>query len=131
MDKKIFEERVRRLQEVDKIIKSLDPAIREASFQILESYVTGKKTIEVGKEKEDSKVDSQIEKEEFFIKFIHDKPADNVLLITAFHYNEYGVAGVLLETTQWRNMLDWTIGEATASNLKEYGSTLAKSLSGY
>ena len=46
-------------------------------------------------------------------------------------YYEYGVPGALLETTQWRNVLYWTIGEATIANLKAYGQRLAESLEGY
>jgi len=43
-------------------------------------------------------------------------------------YNRYSAAGVLIETTQWRKLLHWTVGDATVSNLKTYGKTLAKSL---
>ena len=46
-------------------------------------------------------------------------------------YYEYGVPGVLLETTQWKKVLHWTIGDATIPNLKAYGQRLAESLEGY
>jgi hypothetical protein len=46
-------------------------------------------------------------------------------------YYEYGASGVLLETTQWRNVLHWTVGDATITNLKTYGQRLAKSLEGF
>ena len=46
-------------------------------------------------------------------------------------YNEFGVPGVLLETTQWKKVLHWTIGDATIPNLKAYGQRLAESLEGY
>ena len=43
-------------------------------------------------------------------------------------YYEYGVPGVLLETTQWKKVLHWTIGDATIPNLKAYGERLARAL---
>jgi len=46
-------------------------------------------------------------------------------------YNKYGAAGVLLETTQWRKLLHWNVGDATINNLKAYGKTLALSLKWY
>ena len=92
MNKNTFEEKVKRLQEVDKIIKSLDPSIREASFKLLESYVTeGKKDDSMNEDKE-----TEIDVENFFTKFEHDKPSDNVLLIAAYYYSQYGTSPISL-----------------------------------
>src|SRR5207247_1566036 len=45
MDEATFKERVKRLNEINKVVEKLDPAIREQAFALLESYVgTGKVT---------------------------------------------------------------------------------------
>jgi len=98
MDKNTFDERVKKIKEVDKIIKALDPTIRESSFKLLLSYITGGK---VGSDKNDNNggtkdLGDDLSREDFFTKFDHDKPADNVLLITAYLYSQYGNANFSL-----------------------------------
>lgn len=91
MDEKTYNERVKRLREVDKVVKSLDSTIREASFKILQSYITGGK-VETGKEPPEH----DISDDDFFTQFDHDKPADNALLIAAYHYRQYGTQPISL-----------------------------------
>lgn len=90
MKKDIFEERVKRLQEIDKIIKTLDPAIRAMSFEILKGYVLEIKYSDSGDEENEDTNDSGEDSDNFFAKYNHDKPSDNVLLIAAQHYSIYG-----------------------------------------
>lgn len=87
MDEKSYKEIIRRLHEVDKEIKSLDPAIREASFKILQGYITGKKKED---QSEDTTTISDDTMEAFFNKYDHKKPSDNALLIAAYYYSQYG-----------------------------------------
>ena len=99
MEKKTFDERAKRLKEVDSVIKSLDPAIRADAFKILQAYVTGKGVKEQSGANGDSggAAPDGTDRESFFTRFDHDKPADNVLLIAAFHYSEFGTAPVTIE----------------------------------
>ena len=74
-----------RLLEVNGIIKDLDPAIKEKSFDLLKQYVTG--TPPDGNDGEDAAADDM---DTFFSKFDHDKPSDNVFLIASYLYSTYG-----------------------------------------
>ena len=95
MDKKQFQERVKKLKEINKVIESLDPSIKEASFKLLQSYVTGEeKELSNGG---DGETPTDIDRETFFTKFSHDKPGRNVLLITAYLYSQYGTSPVSLK----------------------------------
>ena len=86
MDEATYKKRVERLKEVDKVVKALDPTIREASFKLLQSYITEEKP------NNGSGVDGGTSGEDIFTKFDHDKPADNILLIAAHHFSQYGNA---------------------------------------
>lgn len=97
MDEKQYNECVTRLVKVGKVIEKLPPEVRSAAFPLLESYIIAtdddstnshspKRVLKQTK-KEDSKALSM---EEFFGAFPHDKPSDNVKLIAAFHYREFG-----------------------------------------
>jgi len=90
MEESHFKELVKKIKEVDKIIKTLDPAIREASFKILQEYVTGRKT-------STEPIDSNAPGDDIFTQYTHDKPADNLLLITAHHYSLYGKKSFSIE----------------------------------
>lgn len=93
MKKESFKERVARLQEVGKVISGLDPEIRLEAFQLLKSYIESPKSPPTPAD-HSRKVPispSSKSREEFFSAFDHDRPADNVKLITAFLYNQYGV----------------------------------------
>lgn len=96
MNEGMYKDRVKRLKEVDKVIKSLDPAIRAASFELLESYITSgdhtsSKTGGKGKGGEVTTSD------ELFTKHEHKKPHENAMLITAYLYSEYGSEPFSLE----------------------------------
>jgi hypothetical protein len=92
MDKKKFDEIVTRLKEVSGIVKSVPSEIREESFKLLKPYITGSVP------KENLKNDDPNDRhppddgsdEEFFSKHEHDKPADNVKLIAAYFFREFG-----------------------------------------
>lgn len=99
MDEQEFKDRCRRLKEVNKVIAALDTAIREPAYAALEPYVTGqpsgKRTPPKhdsdrnGDEQEDT---SNLDRDEFILAHHKrdDEPADNALLLTAWHYKEYG-----------------------------------------
>lgn len=87
MDKKLYEGRVKRLREVNKVVKSLDPAIKEASFNLLKNYITGQEIDDAKGEKGGEKLK---DKESFFTEFSHDKASENVFLVAAYLYSQYG-----------------------------------------
>ena len=92
MDKTKFKEIVGRLKEADKIIKSLDPAIRDESFKLLEPYLTSAQPTTTGMPKgRGGRVTGDPSSMATFIaKFNQDKPSDNVLLLTAYHFSQNG-----------------------------------------
>lgn len=99
MDDKEFNTRSRRLEEIAKVIEKLPPEVRGEAFDLLKGYVTehASETRTKAKEtKDDRDVPAQSE-EEFFSSFDHLKPADNVKLIAAWFYQEYGVEPFSLE----------------------------------
>jgi hypothetical protein len=76
-------------------LEKLPSEIRQAAFELLQSYVTETSTedVEKMKEKEKDKIKLKGEwksKEDFFESSTHDKPADNIKLIAAYLYHEYG-----------------------------------------
>jgi hypothetical protein len=93
MDNSTFQERVKRLKEVNDVIKDLDPAIREGALPLLEEYITGQPvaTSIVHKPENSGEgvatVDSAAE---FFAKFPEGKPSDNAVSIAAYVYSQYG-----------------------------------------
>ena len=93
MDKKTFTEWSGRIAEIGKVLEKLPQEVRQEAFQLLKDYVTEQKIDAAqgrgGKAgKPASKVDGS--RESFFASFTHDKPADNVKLIAAWFYREYG-----------------------------------------
>jgi hypothetical protein len=97
MDKAAYEERVKRIKEVDSQIKTLDPAIRELSFKLLQAYITGEKQIAPASDADSSADIPGSSGESILAKFDHDKPSDNVFLIMAEHFREYGNAAFGLD----------------------------------
>jgi len=98
MDIKAFEEAVARLKQVEEVVGKLSPEVRSQAFGLLAPYVSAP----IGRSKsrgdgdndtdsggDDSQGDAS-DKGGFFAKFSHDKPADNVRLLSAYLYNEYG-----------------------------------------
>jgi hypothetical protein len=99
VDKKEFEIRAGRLQEIAKVLEKLPAEVRSDAFDLLEAYVTEHSSVSSTKQtpvKEKVHVADGTE-EDFFGKFDHDKPADNVRLIAACFYREYGVEPFSLE----------------------------------
>jgi hypothetical protein len=92
MDNDTFQERVKRLKEVNDVIKDLDPAIKDEAFPLLAEYVTGR-SISITEQKPDSDGgDNSVGAgaAEFFAKFPEGKPSDNAVSIAAFIYSQYG-----------------------------------------
>ena len=99
MDKKITAEIQSKLLEMNKLIAKLDPAIRAAAFDIMVPYYFEDKPA-ARKTKEDktkagggtsSKEDVDVSDLGAFIEnFEHAKPADNVMLLVAWLYSQYG-----------------------------------------
>ena len=83
-----------KLTEINKIILKLDPAIRSPAFGILAPFffeeTPGGDTVTEGGKNEPNKV-STADKEEFFNSFDNNKPKDNVFLIVAWFYSQYGL----------------------------------------
>jgi len=94
MDQKLIKEAQKHLLDINKTIKSLDPAIRAAAFNILVPYyfdVPPDNKEEGGKEKgKGKKEDSPGSLKEFFGAHENSKPPDNVFLIAAWLYSQHG-----------------------------------------
>jgi hypothetical protein len=92
MDKKEFDERVLRLQDVAKVIDKLPAEIRTEAFGLLRGYVSGRSAPDSGgvnrTENEDG--DDADDGTSLFGRFDHDKPSDNVRLIAAYLFQQYG-----------------------------------------
>jgi len=99
MDEAAFKARAERLVEVAKVIEKLPSEIRSQAFPLLAPYVGGMpahkaKTEKADGDKDDSAADAidGEDREAFFTRFPHDKPADNVKLIAAWWYSQHGTA---------------------------------------
>ena len=95
MNEEAYKTRVKRLKEVNNVIKLLDPAIRERAFELLKQYITSGTSGDGAsvEQQNTSHVELTDDAEEFFSKFDHAKPADNAKLIAAYHYSQYGADG--------------------------------------
>jgi len=93
VDSTTFQERVKRLKEVNDVIKDLDPAIRAGALPLLAEYVTGH-AIERGKNDPPAGSGSggaaPRDAAHFFANYPDGKPSDYAVLIAAFLYGEYG-----------------------------------------
>jgi hypothetical protein len=98
VDKQTFKDRVSRLKEVSTALEKLPAEVRGAAFGLLEAYVTAEadgtgggrtppKKSKPGREPAGETGDAS----EFFGQFESLKPADNVRLVAAYFYQEYGV----------------------------------------
>jgi hypothetical protein len=95
MESSAFQERVKRLKEVNEVIEQLDPAIREGALSLLAEYVTGephKGKGGAGQELRDIEPHDQPDTvtSELFAKHPDGKPSDNAVLIAAHLYSQYG-----------------------------------------
>ena len=103
MDETTFKDRVKKLNEINKVVEKLDPAIRGQAFALLEDYVgAGKITPrrpEGGKEKDHEQTEPAADPDDleealegFVAKLEAGTPADNAQALAAFHYSRYGKA---------------------------------------
>lgn len=83
----------KRLFVVNGIVKKLDVAIRQQAFSLLEDYILGE-PISSNAQGPGIKPElgERTEGGDFFTKHLHDKPSENALLLSAFHFKEYGDA---------------------------------------
>jgi hypothetical protein len=91
VDQKELKELASRLQEVGKVIETLPTEIRSEAFGLLKGYIRqqdGQSPNEDGSAESD--IDSRESTTGLFSKFDHDKPSDNVRLITAHLFQEHG-----------------------------------------
>jgi hypothetical protein len=97
MDEAKYKERVTRLAKVGKVLEKLPAEVRSAAFVLLESYIIG--TPDGSANSHSAKrahaqpakgSSNALSTEEFFAASVHKKPSDNVKLIAAFHYREFG-----------------------------------------
>lgn len=99
MDEKEFKMRSSRLEQITKVLEKLPPEVRGEAFELLKGYVTEHSSGPHTKAKDtrsQPKTDARSE-EEFFTSFPHDKPADNVKLVAAWFYREYGTEPFTLD----------------------------------
>ena len=92
MDEKMFKDRVKKLNEVNKIIEKLDPSIRAESFKILQGYILGKAKLSGSDDQKNKESEDYDDRESFFRQFDQNKPSDNALLIAAYLYSQYGTS---------------------------------------
>jgi hypothetical protein len=90
VDQKELEQLASRLREVGKVIEALPTEIRGEAFGLLKSYISQRHAPPSDKKGlGESNVESG-EVTELFSRFDHDKPSDNVRLIAAHFFQEYG-----------------------------------------
>jgi len=136
MDEERIQEVAKKLREINKVISELEPEIRAASFQLLLPYYfedvveerRGKGTQVLPPRLSDS------DEATFFNRFTHDKPADNVDLVVAWIYSQYGAYPVTTkELRTYANRRGLTIPErpdATMRQAKKGGKPLYKKQGG-
>src|SRR5260370_19706193 len=124
MDEATFKERVKKLNEINKVVEKLDPAIRGQAFALLEDYVgAGKVTPrrpEGGKEKDQEVDDVEEALEGFVAKLESGAPADNAKALAAFHYLLYGkTAFTMAEIQQLADQGGLTIPDRPDKTFKQ------------
>lgn len=99
MDNVVFQERVKRLQEVNVVIKELEPAIQAAALSLFTEYVTGHSSERKAQQTDTGNTNEQSPQDiaEFFAKFPDGKPSDNAVLIAAHLYSQYGAESFQLD----------------------------------
>jgi hypothetical protein len=91
VEKKEFDERVLRLQDVGNIIDKLPAEIRSEAFGLLKGYVSGRNQSDSDDAgNEDELGEGSGGDVSLFGRFDHDKPSDNVRLIAAYLFQQYG-----------------------------------------
>jgi len=98
MSGKPLEDMKQKLFEMNEIISKLDPAIRAAAFDILQSQYFGAPVAATQQKKGKTGNKQAVEKlddppndlPQFISTYQHKKPADNVMLLAAWLYSTYG-----------------------------------------
>lgn len=91
MDQEEFNERVSRLQDVGKIIEKLPAEIRNESFELLKPYILRQATASgPNKITGDVVASGGGDGADLFSKFSDGRQSDNVRLIAAYLFQEYG-----------------------------------------
>lgn len=96
MDQKQFGERFARLREVGDLIEKLPPEIRSDAFALLKEYVLPR-SAGPSKEPNDQSGPDDSGDTNLFTQFDHEKPSDNVRLIAAHFFREYGSEPFLVD----------------------------------
>ena len=98
MDKKAFSEIEGRLLEVNKVVAKLDQSIRVAAFEFLKPYVSGGSLPAAPDEKKHSaEHGSTTDISELVEKHGEGKPSDNITLLAAIWFAEYGSSAFSVE----------------------------------
>ena len=93
MNETTLKERTKRLLEVNEIVKKLDETIRPAAFLLLQDYVLASEIPAKNKQLPSTPGDNLDEdREGFFAKHDHEKPSENGLLLSAYHYSQFGAS---------------------------------------
>lgn len=91
MDRKAFAELQDRLLEVNKVITKLDSSIRVAAFDLLRPYIsTGKLDAPSDSHKPPAEETPSIDVADLIQKHGEGKPHENVTLLAAIWFSEYG-----------------------------------------
>jgi hypothetical protein len=91
LDKRAFSELQERLLEANKLIARLDPSIRVAAFDFLEPYISGGTVaLHVDPKRPPAEQASQGDASELIQKHGDGKPHENVNLLAAIWFSEYG-----------------------------------------
>ncbi len=133
MDDNTFKQYTERLMQVGKVLEKLPPEIRLESFALFKNYIIKSTSdieyIKSGSRKKNRNLSEGVNsKENLFRSFTHDKPADNVKLIAAYLYGEYGSSPFSIdEVNKMSNEVGITIPsriDMTLSAAKDKGKKL-------
>ena len=103
MTPETFERQVKRLVEVNEVISKLEPTIQAGAFQVLAPYITGRDTTGPARDDVPAETNEEGDTPADFESFLTThttadmKPAENVGLITAYLYSQYGTAPFSVE----------------------------------
>jgi hypothetical protein len=94
VDHRQFQDTAAKILEIGAVVEKLPEQVRFQAFDLLAAYASATGTQHRGKEtaspKPHSSPSQNSDPAEFFGKFNADKPADNVKLVAAYLYREYG-----------------------------------------
>ncbi len=140
MNKHTYNDRVARLNEVSKIIENLPVEIRALSFTLLKEYIIGDAAespitseFSIGRKPTNSaNYDIHASRDEFLASHNHEKPSDNVYLLIAALYRDYGIEPFSVKELQSLatntgvtipGRVDMTLKQATANGKNLFTST--------